>query len=743
MVGIRTYLLVVVGTLSVLPTLVLGTIETSRASASERSRSDREGTAHATAVATELDSFISTETTAIELLAADIEAAHEIDDRLVPALLARQRDHAPELAMVYVADRDGTSRYVDPPRDADGVPNAGTNYGERDYYRELIASGTTTTSGVELGKRSKLPNVHVAAPIHAHGELSGLVVASINLDRISQVAAHASSGDNGRVIVLDANQHVLADSAENLAVLTDVSALPMLAGSGAAIATTVDELDSRVHVVRVPATRSGWSVFVIRDQASLDALSDSARRDALLIMIVTMLVALVVVAMGVQWLSTPIRALAATTKAIGGGDFSAPMPDRRKFEIQEIGELLGSVRDMARDVQHHRDEQRRAEEVARMNDRLAAIGTLASGVAHEINNPLTYVVGNLWLLRETIDSVRVSLPDAVYEEAVQSLDETLLGVERVTQIVKDMKRLSRPDKSAHAAVDVNALLDSCVRMAAIEVRNRATVTCSYGELPRIQNNEARLSQVFLNLLINAAQACDAADPGANAIRVTTSVTADGVVIEIADTGKGIEPAILSRIFDPFFTTKQPGVGTGLGLSVCMNIVKQSGGTVTVDSALGRGSMFRVTLPIGIADPVRPPRAAAPPAPRTRILVVDDEPAIRTMIARLLVHHDVTIATSPGEAFARAAAEPFDVLITDISMPDEDGLSLHRRLGEAQLGLARSTVFMTGGAIDPADAARLEELGLPCVNKPFTLADLDAAITRVRQPHDVRPRAEAA
>ncbi|HET9990411.1 MAG TPA: ATP-binding protein [Kofleriaceae bacterium] len=372
-----------------------------------------------------------------------------------------------------------------------------------------------------------------------------------------------------------------------------------------------------------------------------------------------------------------------------------------------------------------------------------AIGTLASGVAHEINNPLTYVVGNLWLLRETIDSVRASLPELAYQDAVSLLEETLLGVERVTQIVKDMKRLSRPDKSAHAPVDLNALLDSCVRMAAIEMRDRATVTCSYGDVPRIANNEARLSQVFLNLLINAAQACDAADAAAHTIGVTTYVADDGVVIEIADTGKGIEPAILSRIFDPFFTTKQPGVGTGLGLSVCMNIVKQSGGTIAVDSVVGRGTIFRVTLPVGIAEPATPARLAPPRAPRVRVLVVDDEPAIRTMIARLLTHHDVTVAASAGEALARVNAEAFDVVLSDISMPCEDGFSLHRRLGTTHPELASCTVFMTGGAVDPADIARLEELGLPCVYKPFTLADLDTAITSVLDARASKRRADAA
>ncbi|HET9991542.1 MAG TPA: cache domain-containing protein, partial [Kofleriaceae bacterium] len=241
MVGIRTYLLVVLGTLSVLPTIVLGTIETSRASASERRRADREGTARATEVANELDTFIATQTTTIELLASDVEAVREVDERLVPALLARQRAHAPQLAIVLVADRDGISRYVDPPRDADGSPNAGTSYRDRAYYRELLATGKTVISGVELGKRSKLPNVHIAAPIRAHGELAGLLVGSVNFDRISQVAEHASAGDNGRVIVLDGGNHVLADSNGRLAVLTDVSGLDMFASSGPAIGTTRDE----------------------------------------------------------------------------------------------------------------------------------------------------------------------------------------------------------------------------------------------------------------------------------------------------------------------------------------------------------------------------------------------------------------------------------------------------------------------------------------------------------------------
>ncbi|MEO8549757.1 MAG: ATP-binding protein, partial [Kofleriaceae bacterium] len=424
----------------------------------------------------------------------------------------------------------------------------------------------------------------------------------------SHATSHASAGDHGRVVVLDAHHRVLADSSGGLAVLTDVARLELFTAASDSIR---DERDTRVHVVRVAAPRSGWQVFVVRDQASIDALADSARRDALLIMIVTLGVVLIVVGMGVQWLARPIRALAATTKAIGSGDLSAPVPAARKFEIHEVGELLAAIRDMARDIREHRDQQSRAEEVARMNDRLVAIGTLAASVAHEINNPLTYVVSNLWLVRETIDAAQRRFSTEDYEELVRSLDETLFGVERVTEIVKDMKRLSRPDQSAHAPVDLDALLDSCVRMAAMEMRDRATVTRAYAEVPRIVNNEARLSQVFLNLLINAAQACDDAGAAEHTIRVTTAVAGDRVAIEISDTGKGIDPAVLSRIFEPFFTTKQPGVGTGLGLSVCMNIVKQCSGTIEVDSVVGRGTTFRVMLPIGLAEPacVTLPRAA--------------------------------------------------------------------------------------------------------------------------------------
>ncbi len=243
-------------------------------------------------------------------------------------------------------------------------------------------------------------------------------------------------------------------------------------------------------------------------------------------------------------------------------------------------------------------------------DRLASLGTLAAGVAHEINNPLSYVLLNLDLV------IREAKGEG---ESVPRLREARAGVERVRLIVQDLKSFSRGNTDRKVPVDVRRVLDSTLEIAANEIRHRAELVRDFRDVPPVLADASRLGQVFLNLLVNAAQAMIEGDASRQELRVATSTDAAGrAVIEIADTGAGIAPENLERIFDPFFTTKPVGVGTGLGLSICRTIVTALGGDITVESERGRGTTFRVVLPAAsspvIADEPTPPPASAPSAP---------------------------------------------------------------------------------------------------------------------------------
>ena len=244
----------------------------------------------------------------------------------------------------------------------------------------------------------------------------------------------------------------------------------------------------------------------------------------------------------------------------------------------------------------HRRAEERQEMESRLAfaDRMASIGTLTAGVAHELNNPLMYVLSNLRLTREEIDA---QADAEALELARQQLDEAIHGAIRMQNIVRDLKTFSRVDDEQRGKVDVQGVLESSINICWNEIRHRATLERDFGEIPVVDVNESRLGQVFLNLLINAAQAMPERPVTQNRITVRTHTDADGwAVVEVADNGTGIEPDRMSHVFEPFFTTKSISEGTGLGLSICKDIVRDAGGTIEARSEAGRGSTFVVRLP---------------------------------------------------------------------------------------------------------------------------------------------------
>jgi signal transduction histidine kinase len=222
-------------------------------------------------------------------------------------------------------------------------------------------------------------------------------------------------------------------------------------------------------------------------------------------------------------------------------------------------------------------------------------------VAHEINNPLAFMLSNVRFALEELRTLSPEPGSQLQEqlrEIEEALEESLVGGHRVSDIVRDLKTFSRGDDGERGPVNVHAVLDLCANIARNQLRHRAKLVKDYGELPPLRATESRLGQLFLNLIINAAQAIpEGGDVNANEVRITTRQEDTWVVVAIKDTGVGIPPENLHRLFDPFFTTKPVGVGTGLGLSICHGIVSGLGGRITVESEPGRGTTFRVFLPL--------------------------------------------------------------------------------------------------------------------------------------------------
>jgi PAS domain S-box-containing protein len=376
-------------------------------------------------------------------------------------------------------------------------------------------------------------------------------------------------------------------------------------------------------------------------------------------------------------------------------------------------------------------------------DRMAALGTLSAGVAHEINNPLTYLLVNLEHVLRRLRAASAS-DDPIGELAngsgtggltglVQSLQQAVEGANRVRQIVRSLLTFSQGNVEQRGMADVRGIVESAVQMAWHELRHRARLTKNLGDVPPVDANEARLGQVFLNLLVNAAQAIPEGHADRHEVRVTTRTDARGnAVVEVADTGVGIAPADLPRIFDPFFTTKGE-LGTGLGLSISMGTVRALGGDITAHSTPGKGSTFRVVLPAAKTWRSGPPSSAhdTRALPRRRVLVIDDERLVGDAIARSLSEeNDVQVVTDAQQALSRiTAGETYDVILCDLMMPVVTGMDLYAEVLRTAPQLASRLVFMTGGAFTPRARAFLESIGNPCLEKPLDMGKLRSILAK--------------
>jgi signal transduction histidine kinase/DNA-binding response OmpR family regulator len=385
-------------------------------------------------------------------------------------------------------------------------------------------------------------------------------------------------------------------------------------------------------------------------------------------------------------------------------------------------------------------ERKKLEEQVLLAGRMAAVGTLSGGVAHEINNPLAYVLSNVdfaqqevggFIEHATIDE----LPKLIERltDVHEALVEAREGAERVRDIVRSLKTFSMTEVGEPTApVGLRAVLESSINLAWNEIRHRARLVQNYDEVPPVLGNETRLGQVFVNLLVNAAHAIPEGAVDSHEIRVSVRKHGDTqVCVEIQDNGCGISPGDMKRIFDPFFTTKKVGSAVGLGLSICYSIVHAAGGEITVDSTPGQGSTFRVILraTTGEVTGEASTRHVDSAQRRGKVLVIDDEPMVVATLRRVLSkQHEVTATVSAKEALARLKdGQRFDAVLCDLMMPDMTGMALHAELTAIMPEQAERMIFITGGAFTPRGREFLENVPNPRIEKPFDTRDLLALV----------------
>jgi signal transduction histidine kinase/CheY-like chemotaxis protein len=365
-------------------------------------------------------------------------------------------------------------------------------------------------------------------------------------------------------------------------------------------------------------------------------------------------------------------------------------------------------------------------------EKMAALGHLVSGIAHELNNPLTAIMGYAQLLLgHGLAPAQLAEADRVYHEA-----------ERARRIVKNLLYFARENKPERSRVDLNEIVERTLALRSYELRveNIAVETSLDPALPLTMADPYQLQQVVLNLLVNAEQALlEGRGQGRVRVRTSHSSAAGGkILLEVSDDGPGIPARIVSRIFDPFFTTKPPGVGTGLGLSIVYGIVQQHGGDVAFENQPGSGAKFTVELPVAappetapsIALPADDDRAAEIPA--GRILVVEDEPTVAQLIVDVLAEegHHAEAALDSQEALGRLARNPFDLVICDLRMPRLDGPAFYDSLVRAGSPVRDKILFITGDTLGRRTVEFLEPNGFPYLAKPFLVEELKLAVNRL-------------
>ncbi len=373
------------------------------------------------------------------------------------------------------------------------------------------------------------------------------------------------------------------------------------------------------------------------------------------------------------------------------------------------------------------------------SDNLASIGRLAAGVAHEINNPLTYTSVNIELtLDELQKTEQFSSNSPVIDKIKKMLLDAKEGVQRVRTIVMDLKTFSRSASVSKEVLNIDKPLNSAIKMAKNEIRHRATLELNLNATPKIMANESRLAQVFLNLLVNAAQAIPMGNAEKNFIRVSSNIDENGnAKIEISDTGAGMTPEIIEKIFDPFFTTKAVGEGTGLGLSICHSIIASYNGRISVNSTVGKGTTFTVVLPpTQVTEKTKQESTSQNikvTSTHKNIVVIDNEITLSTAINQSLKSlYQVKVFNNCKEALEYVLSKEagtIDLILCDLMMPSFTGIDLYRSLEKSKSEILNKIIFMSGGALTEEMQTFMDQMKNRTLIKPFTIEELRGAVGR--------------
>jgi signal transduction histidine kinase/CheY-like chemotaxis protein len=409
---------------------------------------------------------------------------------------------------------------------------------------------------------------------------------------------------------------------------------------------------------------------------------------------------------------------------------------------------LAHVAAAARRVVSLQEERARLSSELSHQEKLSALGVLAAGVSHEINNPCAAILSNMHVVREQLEGLmarprfhRAEALEQLSNEWLEAIGDTISAANRIESIVKTLNVFSRKSETlAPVITDINEEIRTVMRLIGKEVRFQADFSVNLNPLlPRMMSPPNSITQIITNLVVNALQALESSRSERPSVCIATDFDDDYLMLEVVDNGPGIPQDLLTRIFDPFFTTKPIGKGTGLGLSITQQLVEKLGGEIFAESYPGQGAKFRVVVQRTDTQQHAPGEMLQmPPATeRLRVLLLDDDELIlRSLQRSLSAHFECQVA-----AKARAALQlldddgDFDAVVSDVVMPEMNGLDFWVELGAHHPDLASRTVFISGGITSERLRVKVSDTGRPCLSKPLDMSELIKTIRRVGRPFE--------
>jgi len=533
-----------------------------------------------------------------------------------------------------------------------------------------------------------------------------------------------------------------SDSDERLlAKMSQLSTLPASAGFNATEEITLngEHFLCRAGSLNAPDQAHPLNYLILSTyERPLQAL-DSILQRILLVSVLGILLGAAGIWLLVRKVTTPLQELRDSAEAVGRGDFSRRVVVHSR---DECGELALVFNQMTENLKNSREQLEATVETLKttqaqliQSEKLSGIGEFVAGVAHELNNPLTTVMGFSELLKqEDVDPQRSRHLDMIFKSA-----------QRCQKIVQSLLSFARRHRPERKTVCVNSLVEGAVEILQYQLRtsNIEVITRLDPELPQAMVDPHQIQQVFLNIINNARQAMEAHQPK-GWIKIISETRWNHVCVIFQDNGPGISPENLSKIFDPFFTTKEVGKGTGLGLSLCYGIIKEHGGTITPRSRPGEGATFVIELPIayGAGEPVPAETGPAPEREKIdphegagkKVLVIDDEEPILQMVRETLTRrgYQVDIAVDGETGLRHLDQGKYDVTLCDWKMPGLNGQQVYERVRSRNRDQSDRIIFITGDMVNERTSRFLEEQNRICLAKPFTFAEFRSAVSKVTE-----------